>query len=99
MKNTAKYACSFSRNSSFLRGLFYCAAPRTKRRNVKPYRVDHVVRLRGQFTYIFNSEKYYFSLVNLFLMKNINRCGPACLDKTWKLCRLEDSRDSHLTLV
>ena len=27
MKNTAKYALSFSRNSSFLRGLFYYAAP------------------------------------------------------------------------
>jgi len=27
MKNTAKYAWSFSRNSSFLRGLFYYAAP------------------------------------------------------------------------
>jgi len=26
MKNTAKYAWSFSRNSSFLRGLFYYAA-------------------------------------------------------------------------
>ena len=27
MKNTAKYAWLFSRNSSFLRGLFYYAAP------------------------------------------------------------------------
>jgi len=27
MKNAAKYAWSFSRNSSFLRGLFYYAAP------------------------------------------------------------------------
>ena len=27
MKNTAKYAWSFSRNSSFLRGLFFYAAP------------------------------------------------------------------------
>ena len=27
MKNTAKYAWSFSRNSSFLMGLFYYAAP------------------------------------------------------------------------
>ena len=27
VKNTAKYAWSFSRNSSFLRGLFYYAAP------------------------------------------------------------------------
>ena len=29
MKNTAKYAWSFSRNSSFLRGLLYYAAPCT----------------------------------------------------------------------
>ena len=29
MKNTAKYAWSFSRNSSFLRGLFYYVAPCT----------------------------------------------------------------------
>jgi len=31
MKNTAKYAWSFSRNSSFLRGLFYYAAPCIRR--------------------------------------------------------------------
>jgi len=30
MKNTAKYAWSFSRNSSFLRGLFFYAAPCTE---------------------------------------------------------------------
>ena len=43
MKNTAKYAWSFSRNSSFLRGLFYYAAPS---RPIKFHRICMCVTVR-----------------------------------------------------